>query len=434
MKPSQIRVFDGLRISTDHVNHLQDAVASGFEDFRLILGLGRAQTGLAVTVVDDGTVTIQPGVAFDQQKNRVACDDPLTLKVTFGAQDTMKFVCLKYVQIDDSAVEGHPTMIWDSCSALVRDTYPDPTENLVTLAKITRSEDGKMHVCAPHERNACPCGRDWAGSLAPASPAAAVVGSIPAPVVTSDVVPADALPADPPPEPAPVVEAAGGNASPAAPAALPVAPNPVQSRQGVIQLASDSSAASYLRLVVAPALRAKFGSDAIDLSFSLGQIELTPDISATSFTTHSVLSGGLLFPAVDTSPQTQFAFDCVSQGEATASESGLAQFAASSFTVRPVPAPPGTVWPAAALTGRGLLEFPFANWAAAPDGSRPPLSNDVLAGLALVARLTPKAQGFVFDLGLLWNGKVSDDSLKVLETLDIQLTWQINFGWKAVGN
>jgi hypothetical protein len=176
------------------------------------------------------------------------------------------------------------------------------------------------------------------------------------------------------------------------------------------------------------------GSNPFDLSFSLGQIELTPDISASGFTTHGVLSGGLVFPAADTAPQTKFAFDCVSQGEATPSGNVVTQFAASSLTMRPVPAPVGTVWPAAGFTGRGLLEFPFANWRAAPDSSRPPLPDDVLAGLALVARLTPKEQALVVDLGLLWNGNVSGNSLNVLETLDIQLTWQINLGWKAIGN
>ena len=154
MKPSQIRVFDGLRLTTDHVNHLQGAFASGCEDFRQILGLGKPQSGLEVSVQDDGSVTIQPGVAFDFQKNRLACDNPLQLPLNFGRQDQAKFVCLKYEQVEDGVVEGHPTMIWDSCSAVVRDSPPDPKENLVALAIIVRDAEGKLQVrrhgeCAP---------------------------------------------------------------------------------------------------------------------------------------------------------------------------------------------------------------------------------------------------------------------------------------------
>ncbi len=96
---------------------------------------------------------------------------------------------------------------------------------------------------------------------------------------------------------------------------------------------------------------------------------------------------------------------------------------------------PGTVWARGQyFTGRSVAEFAFTKWADAPDASRPPLAADVLEGLHLVAQLAPATQGFVFGFKLLWSGTVSDDSLKVLETQDIPLTWQINFGWKAVGN
>ena len=40
MQPAQIRVFDGLRLTTEHLNHLQAALRSGVQDLREILGLG----------------------------------------------------------------------------------------------------------------------------------------------------------------------------------------------------------------------------------------------------------------------------------------------------------------------------------------------------------------------------------------------------------
>ena len=433
MKPAQIRVFDGLRITTDHVNHLQGALASGFEDFREILGLGHAQTGLAVAVADDGTVTIQPGIAFDLQKNRLACDSPMTLKLTPGAQESTWFICLKYEQVEDGAVESHPTMIWDSCSALVRDAYPAPTENLVALAMVVRDKDGKLHVKEDHS---CRVGRSGPDEHEVVEP---VIPEITVPPTVANALPPAAAAAGTPPAavpsvlPAPVTGLADADKAGPLPTAS-AAPPAAGFRQGVIQLASDPNAASYLRSVVAPALRAKIGSGPIDLSFSLSQMDILPDIATASFAAHCVLSGELAFPAAASAPQPRYAFECISNGEATAVPGGLVQFAASSMNMRPLPAAPGTVWPAADFTGRGLAEFPFAKWSTAPDASRPPLADDTLAGLRLVAQLAPATQGFVFGLKLLWNGQISEDSLKVLETQDIELTWQTLLGWKAVGN
>ncbi len=429
MRPAQIRVFDGLRITTDHVNHLQGALSSGFEDLREILGLGRPQTGLAVSIADDGTATIQTGTAFDEQKNRVACDTPLTVKVLFGDKDTCKFICLKYEQVEDTAVEGHPTMIWDSCSALVRDTWPDPKENLVTVAKVEKGADGKLHVHPAHER------RDYhAVSSMPVPPSAAAnVPTVPPPDPATAASVAETSPPEPvatpstPPEPS--------TAAPVTPAAPDAGPGGVKFQQGVLQLASDPAAASFLRMVAAPALRAKISSGPMDLSFTLSQAQVVPEIAVASFSTQCVLSGDLTFPAADAqSPQPRFAFECMSNGEATSVSTGLIQFAAGSIYMRPMPATPGTVWPTTVFAGGALGEFPFAKWSDAPDASRPPLPADVLAGLSLLAQLAPAAQGFVLVVKLSWSGTVSDASLKVLETQDIPFAWQVSLGWKAVGN
>jgi hypothetical protein len=442
MRPAQIRVFDGLRITTDHVNHLQGALASGFEDFRLILGLSRPQTGLDVTIADDGTATIQPGTAFDQQKNRLACDAPLSLKVSFGPQDTTKFICLKYEQVEDNAVEGHPTMIWDSCSALVRDACPEARENLVVLAKVLKDNDGKLSVHAPHE--ACACTGDGGAPTAPPAsvPSAGPGGTAPTASGTGAPPSVSATPRDSttvgtsagpgsaaPPTPA--------DATPVADTAAPRVSTPAAAakfRQGVVQLASDPNTSSYLRTVVAPALRAKMGTSAFDLTFALGQVSIAPDIAPANFTTHCVLSGSLAFTAAAGAQQPEFAFECVSHGEATPTGGGLAQFAASSLSMHTVPAATGAIWPAADFTGRGLAEFAFAKWSTMPDSLRPGLADDLLTGLRLVAQLAPADQGFVFALKLLWSGRVSEDSLKVLETLDISFNWQVFFGWKAAGS
>jgi hypothetical protein len=440
MKPSQIRVFDGLRISTDHVNHLQGAFTSGLEDLRQILGLGKPQSGLEVNIQDDGSAVIQPGVAFDFQKNRLACDDPLNLKLTFAAEDKSKYVCLKYEQVEDGAVEGHPTMLWDSCSALVRDALPDPTENLVTLAEVVKDTEGKLHVRRPYE-----CDRRRPATEVTAVQPDSPVGSGPnaaAPDTTPTASPTAVIPAagstaaDPGATGGPPAPDSGGasNAPIALDTSTAASPAPqVLFRQGVAQLMSDPAAGSYLRSVLAPALRKKLGADPIELSFSLAQIDLTPDLHVSGFATQCILSGDLIFPASGDTPQLQHHFECVGNGEATVGAGSLAQFAACVANMHPVPATAGTSWSGAELTVRGVDEFAFARWSGAPDGARPPFPQDVLAGLQLLVQLAPAAQGFQLSVKLLWSGTIQEQSLQGLETQDIGFTWQALFGWKALG-
>jgi hypothetical protein len=424
MRPAQIRVFDGLRLTTDHVNHLQGAFASGFEDFREILGLGRAQTGLAVSI-DGGAATIQPGVAFDQQKNRLACDAPLKLNVNFGPQDTEKFICLKYEQVEDNPVEGHPTMIWDSCSALVRDALPAEKDNLVTLARIVRSPDGTLRLRPPVEPPCLPSEAKIVVEV-PVGPATPDAGTINV---------AGSSPQTPP-------TLQQSEAQPTAPAAVPPssakpaseAAGTLHFRQGVMQLVSEAVSASYFRSVLAPALRQKMGADPIDLSFSLAQAEIVPDIAVATFSTHCLLSGELTLLAAQEAAQAGYRFECVGNGEVLPGAGGLQQFAACTLLMNPVPAQTNGLWGGSDLTAQGVAQFSFGQWSTAPEEARPPYPADILGGLALVVQLVPAAAAFQLTVKLLWSGQVSEESLQALETQDIALAWRVLFGWKAIGN
>jgi len=149
MRPNHIHVFDGLRITTEHINHLQEAFHSAIQDMREILGLGSVYHGFEVSKEDNQTVTIQPGLAFDLQKNRIVCDEPKTLQIMFETDEEIKYVCIGYDQIQDGEVEGEFTLIWDSCSVTARDTMPEPEENLIAIAKLIKlpeAEDADFEI------------------------------------------------------------------------------------------------------------------------------------------------------------------------------------------------------------------------------------------------------------------------------------------------
>ncbi|MDR5748851.1 hypothetical protein QCE73_37360 [Caballeronia sp. LZ029] len=145
MKPAQIRVFDGLRLTSEHLEHLQQAMLSSVGDLREIAGANCVYRGLEVELTEGG-VTVKPGLAFDAQKNRIVIDEPQTVVVDFGDNDLQRYVCAKYESVEDGEVESHFTIVWDSGSIVVRPTPPDASENMLLLAKVTRQADGTKQV------------------------------------------------------------------------------------------------------------------------------------------------------------------------------------------------------------------------------------------------------------------------------------------------
>jgi hypothetical protein len=143
MRPASIRVFDGLRITTDHLEHLQGSFQSALRELRLVAGPGRVDHGFEVEVIDDGRLRVLPGVAFDAAGNRIACDEPTDLEVApaTGAPGE-RYVCLRHRQVEDGVVEGRATMVWDGCSVELADAWPEPDSGLLPIAALARPELG----------------------------------------------------------------------------------------------------------------------------------------------------------------------------------------------------------------------------------------------------------------------------------------------------
>lgn len=146
MRPGHLNVFDGLRITTEHINYLQGSFHSAVQDLRGILGLGAVFEGFDVTV-DGNSVTVGPGLAFDQQKNRIVLDQPISVDLNFAADENTKYVCVKYDQIEDGEVEGRFTLVWDSCTVVLEPALPDVADNLVPIARVDRVDgNGAVEV------------------------------------------------------------------------------------------------------------------------------------------------------------------------------------------------------------------------------------------------------------------------------------------------
>src|SRR4029079_9074989 len=71
---------DGLRVTAEHLEHMQDRLHDALLDFRRAVGLGRVIWGLRA-VLDGATVKIEPGCAFSPNGVRLSVDAPETLNV-----------------------------------------------------------------------------------------------------------------------------------------------------------------------------------------------------------------------------------------------------------------------------------------------------------------------------------------------------------------
>lgn len=154
MRPGHLNVFDGLRMTTEHMNYLQGSFHSAVQDLRGILGLGVVHQGLDVKV-DGNSLTVGPGLAFDFQGNRIVLDEAVTVELNFAADENTKFVCVKYDQIEDGEVEGRFTLVWDSARVELLSSLPEPAENLVVIAKVDR-DDGVSVESVPKPPSPAP--------------------------------------------------------------------------------------------------------------------------------------------------------------------------------------------------------------------------------------------------------------------------------------
>ena len=69
---------DGLRVTADHLEHAQDRLREAVLDLRRTIGLNRIAWGLRATL-DNGSIRLEPGVAFSKSGVRLTIDAPANL-------------------------------------------------------------------------------------------------------------------------------------------------------------------------------------------------------------------------------------------------------------------------------------------------------------------------------------------------------------------
>ena len=132
--------IDGLRVTAEHLEHMQDSLHDALLDFRRAIGLGRVVWGLRVTE-ENGSVRVEPGCAFAPSGVRLSIDAPLTLAV----DELPARVVLRAANEDKAAlrVGGTPTLILGRTNAALEDDDGTPAGDDALVLAAIRSVDGK---------------------------------------------------------------------------------------------------------------------------------------------------------------------------------------------------------------------------------------------------------------------------------------------------
>jgi hypothetical protein len=445
MKPGQIQVFDGLRLTTQHLQHLQGAFHSAVQDIRQILGLGLVHQGFEVVQDSDQTVTVMPGVAFDFLKNRIVSDEPRILEVKFGEGEIIKFVCVKYDQVEDGLVEGRATLIWDSCAIQLRPTLPDPAENEVPLCALTPKKAGGFTLVSLSQLVALQEGRREEAAPKEEKGELEAQEGEQGPEAGQPIVPEAEDPKDGRPEGEASIETvsietmAGSEESPPLPAPSPTAPNPSPGRlavaQGVMRLAvetGDHEMAILYESLQKMLVTGRTSPGGNEFRLNLATEELPLGFPAVSFSSQSILKGSILRNS-GTPPGSRLYFQTTSQGEASVSADLIVQHAVStmpSLCAGDGMAPLGEV----DLTEAGIahLTFNFTQ-----KGESTVIVQEVLpilGHLSLLVSLERRENlGLQVANKLVWKGQPSSEILKAVKNVAFQLSWQTLIAWKVLG-
>src|SRR5262245_61341571 len=139
---ARTQCIDVLRVTADHLQHLQDRLRDAVRDVRLTIGLRKVAWGLRVTAAD-GSVTVTPGVAFAASGVRLNLDTAANVPLPAGLGPWR--VTLQATEQDRTSlrVGDKPTLILLITTVAIEPANdPDPGADAMIIATLKSSEGG----------------------------------------------------------------------------------------------------------------------------------------------------------------------------------------------------------------------------------------------------------------------------------------------------
>ncbi len=149
VEDARTEFVDGLRVTAEHLQHLQDRLREAVRDVRLSLGPGRIAWGLRAGV-EAGRIALAPGVAFSPEGVRLALDAPASLEVP--ADPGPWHLVLRGINADEPALrvgEVATLITLLAQPALEPDDGAPPGAGTLAIGSVARAGDGTLAVAQP---------------------------------------------------------------------------------------------------------------------------------------------------------------------------------------------------------------------------------------------------------------------------------------------
>jgi hypothetical protein len=426
--------------------HLQGSFHSAIQDIREILGLGRVHYGFDVTNVNNGQISINPGLAFDFHKNRICLDEANVMAIDFAEGQKIKFVCLKYAQVEEGQVEDHFTIIWDSCMVILQDSQPGVTDNMITIARLEKNEQGGLQIYDLVERHAAqqpaktnPPDDEQHSDATDSGAAAHEPGQTGQDDSTAPSIPAQAGNEQGATEPPGLERVAGeseesaqNSTQEAAESAQPLEPATVteipavnlQVMQGIVQLPQDSDHLVDLASLVLPRFRiGNAGSaDSEPIRFPLASEEIALEFPVVSLSCYTTMACELFWNASgsDAAVVRELAFKSTAQGEVIFVKETVSQYGVS--TVQNTSTSPVQEKQEICRLGVASLDFLLTN-----DGS------ELLEKMQILTEVRNSGpHKLEIKCHLQWQGGADDRIIEQLQIQGLKFKWRMILAWKAL--
>ena len=136
---ARAQFLDGLRVTSEHLTHLQDRLRDAIGDLRRTVGLGHVGWGLRVTVEGD-VVRVDPGVAFSPSGIRLALDTVTEVPAPDADGDFRVIVDAENSDREALRLDDTPTLILQSTTLrVVADDGSALSADALVIATLNRS-------------------------------------------------------------------------------------------------------------------------------------------------------------------------------------------------------------------------------------------------------------------------------------------------------
>ena len=158
----RVAFLDGMRISREHLEHLQAYLRLGVFQLRETVGEGRVAHGLKTKAAPGtpGNIQVSPGLALDAFGRPLSLDTARTLPVDLGTAPVLYAVLAHDLRYGEF-FKGFPTVITDHVKLELRSAAPPYADGGVRFAEIRPAPVSAVGAVTP------------AGAATPAAPAGA---------------------------------------------------------------------------------------------------------------------------------------------------------------------------------------------------------------------------------------------------------------------